>query len=421
MSLIGDAKTGTITADMRVVAEKEHVSPEFIRDGIANGTIIIPKNINRNFGPIGIGRKLTTKINANIGASSDRSDLAEELRKLEIAIKYGTDSVMDLSTGGNLDEIRLALVKNCTVIMGSVPIYTAASEMKHFTQLREQDIFRAIETHAKHGIDYVTVHTGITRKGLQLMNEQGRITDVVSRGGGILAAWMTHFKRENPLCEGFEQIIEIAQKYELTLSLGDSLRPGCLHDATDNAQLHELKTLGEQQQVALKNEVQSMVEGPGHVPLHEIPKNVELQRKYCNDAPFYVLGPLTTDVAPGYDHITSAIGAAVAAQHGAAFLCYVTPAEHLRLPFPDDVKEGVIAYRIAAHAADIAKGIPNARDWDDRMSRARKALDWETQYALAIDPEKAKKMREEAMPKDHKACSMCGTLCSMKITSEYGV
>lgn len=416
------AKAGKITEDLKIVAQKEHLSAAQICNDLAKGTLIIPKSsVKPHLSPMAIGKGTSTKININLGTSSDKAELEEELEKVRVAIKFGADTIMDLSTGGDLDDIRRRIVEFSTVPVGSVPIYQAARDAKHFSQMTEQHIMRAIEAHCKDGIDYITVHTGITREGLQQMNKQGRITDVVSRGGGILAAWMQHHSRENPMYEAFDEIVEIAAKYDTTLSLGDSLRPGCLHDATDKAQLHELKILGQQHVQALKENVQSMVEGPGHVPFNQIAKNVRLQKKYCYGAPFYVLGPLVTDIAPGYDHITGSMGGLVAAAAGADFLCYVTPAEHLRLPTVEDVKEGTIAFKIAAHAADVAKGFQGAREWDDEMSKARKAINWERMYQLALDPEKAKAYHESMMPHDKHTCAMCGTLCSMKITSEYKV
>ena len=420
-TLVECARDGETTGEMKFVALKENVSPEFIREGIASGRIIIPRNpLHAGLVPMGIGKGLRTKINANFGTSKGKAQLEDEIKKLHMAVHFGADTIMDLSTGGDLKEVRDAVVRASPVPAGSVPIYEAAAKARHhFMNMAEKDVFDAIEAHAKSGIDYMTIHAGITRKALRFMDEQKRIADVVSRGGGILAVWMRHNNRENPLYEGYEQVLEILHKYDVTISLGDSLRPGAIHDASDRAQFEELRTLGELQQRTLAAGVESMIEGPGHVPMHQIEMNMKLQQELCHEAPFYVLGPLVTDIAPGYDHITSAIGAALAGWHGADMLCYVTPAEHLRLPTPEDVKEGVIAYRIAAHAADVAKGYPNAMEWDNQLSRARKALDWEKQYALALDPEKARRMREEVMPMDVRACSMCDTLCPMMAMNLY--
>ncbi len=420
-TILEQARAGRLTEEMKFVALKENVSPEFIREGIAAGRIIIPRNpLHEGLVPMGIGKGLRTKINANFGTSKGMAQLEAELKKLHLSVHFGADTIMDLSTGGDLKQVRDEIVKASPVPVGSVPIYEAAAKARHhFMNLSEKELFDAIIAHAKSGIDYMTIHAGMTKKALKCMDEQKRIADVVSRGGGILAVWMRHNNRENPLYEGYEQVLEILHKYDVTISLGDSLRPGAIHDASDKAQFEELKTLGELQQRTLAVGVECMVEGPGHVPMHQIEMNMKLQKELCHEAPFYVLGPLVTDIAPGYDHITSAIGAALAGWHGADMLCYVTPAEHLRLPTPEDVKEGVIAYRIAAHAADIAKGYPNAMDWDNELSRARKALDWEKQYALALDPEKARRMREEAMPKDTRACSMCDTLCPMMAMNLY--
>ena len=420
-TIVERARDGELTEEMQFVALREGVSPEFVREGLVSGRIIIPRNpLHASLVPMGIGKGLRTKINANLGTSKGMAQLEAELKKLHLAVHFGADTVMDLSTGGDLKEVRDAVVKACPVPVGSVPIYEAAAKAKHhFMNLSEKEILDALEAHANSGIDYMTIHAGMTKKALQCMDEQKRIADVVSRGGGILAVWMRHNNRENPLYEGYEQVLELLHKYDVTVSLGDSLRPGAIHDASDKAQFEELRTLGELQQRTLKAGVQCMVEGPGHVPLHQIEYNMKLQQELCHEAPFYVLGPLVTDIAPGYDHITSAIGAALAGWHGADMLCYVTPAEHLRLPLPEDVKEGVIAYRIAAHAADIAKGVSGAMEWDNELSRARKALDWEKQYALALDPEKARKMREEVMPRDKRACSMCDTLCPMMAMNLY--
>lgn len=408
------ARDGVITKEMQYVAEQENVDAEWLRQGISNGTIIIPANINhKKLKPIGIGKGLKTKINANIGASKIRASVAEELKKLEYCIKYGADTAMDLSTGGNLNATRQAIIQNSPIPIGTVPTYQVVEENNgRIEGIKAEDWLDVIELQAKQGVDYMTIHAGILRKTLPLV--KSRITGVVSRGGAILARWMVENDRENPLYTQFEQICDIFEQHDVTFSLGDSLRPGSLHDATDKAQIAELKILGELTLKAWKKDCQVMIEGPGHIPLHQIKLNVELEKKYCHNAPFYVLGPLVTDFAPGYDHITSAIGAAVAGQHGADYLCYVTPAEHLGLPGPEEVKQGIIAYKIAAHAADIAKGIPNARDIDDELSRARFDFDWERQFALSLDPETARKIRSD-LGTEADFCSMCGPdFCSMR-------
>ncbi len=407
------ARDGAITKEMLYAAEQENVDPEWLRKEISKGIIIIPANINhKKLKPIGIGKGLKTKINANIGASKIRASVSEELKKLEYCIKYGADTAMDLSTGGNLNVIRQSIIDNSPITIGTVPTYQVVENANgKIEDMKAEDWLDAIELQAKQGVDYMTIHAGILTRTLPLV--KNRITGVVSRGGAILARWMITHKKENPLYTQFEQICDIFEKHDVTFSLGDSLRPGCLHDATDEAQITELKILGELTLQAWKKDCQVMIEGPGHIPLHQIKLNIELQKKYCHNAPFYVLGPLVTDIAPGYDHITSAIGAAVAGQYGADYLCYVTPAEHLGLPGPEEVKQGIIAYKIAAHAADIAKGIPNARDRDDELSKARFDFDWEKQFALSLDPETARKIRSD-LGTEADFCSMCGPdYCSM--------
>jgi len=408
------ARDGTITKEMKFVAEQENVDPELLRGRISEGTIVIPANANhKKLHPIGIGKGLKTKINANIGASKIRSSVSEELKKLEYCIKYGADTAMDLSTGGNLNVIRQTIIDNSPIVIGTVPTYQVVEgSNSKIGDIKKEDWLDVIELQAKQGVDYMTIHAGILRRTLPLV--KGRITGVVSRGGAILARWMMEHDKENPMYTQFQQICDILEKYDVTFSLGDSLRPGCLHDATDKAQIEELKILGELTLEAWKRDCQVMIEGPGHIPLHQIKLNIDLQKKYCHGAPFYVLGPLVTDIAPGYDHITSAIGAAVAGQYGADYLCYVTPAEHLGLPGPEEVKQGIIAYKIAAHAADIAKGIPGARARDDELSKARYDFDWEKQFALSLDPETARKIRSD-LGTDADFCSMCGPdFCSMK-------
>ncbi|APV44323.1 phosphomethylpyrimidine synthase [Dehalogenimonas formicexedens] len=417
------ARKGIISPEMLSVAAAEGLSPETIREGLADGTVVIPANPNhRHLKPCGIGWGLRTKVNANIGTSSDCVDLENELAKLAVAQDFGADAVMDLSTGGDLVAIRQAVLERCSIALGTVPIYDAGATARmtrgSIVELTADGLFEVIENHAREGVDFVTVHCGVTRAVISRLKEQGRVTDIVSRGGALLAGWMAYHRRENPLYEQYDRLLQIAAEYDVTLSLGDGLRPGCLADATDRAQIEELLTLGELVDRARSAGVQVMVEGPGHVPLNRIQTNIELQKSVCRNAPFYVLGPLVTDIAPGYDHITSAIGGALAAMHGADFLCYVTPAEHLALPDVEDVKQGVIASRIAAHAADIAKGLKGAGDWDLKMARARKELDWEAQAGLSIDPELSKR-RHGAHQTSGSACTMCGEFCAMELASKY--
>lgn len=424
MTQILEAKAGRITPAMSKVAEKEGVSPEFIAEGLIKGTIAIPANVNHiNLDPVGIGAGLKTKVNANIGTSPQFPEIDKELVKLKVAVEAGADAVMDLSTGGDIDSCRKRIVKECNVCLGTVPVYQAMVESRvnygNLIDMSADDLFKVIEKQAEDGVDFVTVHCGVTTEVVQRLRREGRITDIVSRGGAFLAGWMLHHERENPLFEQYDRLLELALKYDLTLSLGDGLRPGCLADATDRSQVQELIILGELVERAWEQGVQVLVEGPGHVPLDQIQANIILQKRLCKGAPFYVLGPLVTDVAPGYDHITSAIGGAIAAWAGADFLCYVTPAEHLGLPSEQDVREGVIASRIAGHAADIVKGVKGARAWDDTMARARKSLDWETQLRLAIDPLKATAVRKEKNPGEIKECTMCGEFCAMKVIGEY--
>ncbi|HMB68387.1 MAG TPA: phosphomethylpyrimidine synthase ThiC [bacterium] len=414
------ARQGTVTEEMWVVAQREGLDPAFVRDEVARGRMIIPANVHHdNLIPMAIGINARCKINANIGNSAVKSDIEGELCKLARVVKYKADTVMDLSTGGGIDEIREAIIQHSPVPVGTVPIYQAIQEVKKPEDLTADGLVENIRHQAEQGVDYMTVHCGILRKHLPLVDK--RITGIVSRGGSLMAMWMLAHRRENPLYERFDDILEICREHDVSLSLGDSLRPGCLHDASDRAQFAELDVLGELTQRAWEKDVQVMVEGPGHVPMDQIPMNIEKQIEVCKEAPFYVLGPLVTDVAPGYDHITSAIGAAIAGQHGAAMLCYVTPKEHLGLPKPEDVHQGIIAYRIAAHAADVARQRPGARDWDDEISRARYTFDWNEQFAQSMDPEVAKAMHDEDLPheafKTAEFCSMCGPkFCSMKIS-----
>jgi len=423
MTQLEAARAGKITPEMEKVAEREGVSVEFVSQGLAEGTIVIPANVNhQNLIPCGIGKGLTTKVNANIGTSSDYCDINVELQKLRIAIEAKADTVMDLSTGGNITAIRRAILAECHLPLGTVPVYqacvAAAEKTGAMVKMTADDLFAAIEEHARDGVDFITVHCGVTRSAIARLKQQHRVADVVSRGGAFLIGWMLYHERENPLYEQYDRLLEIARRYDVTLSLGDGMRPGCLADATDRAQIEELITLGELVQRAQEAGVQVMVEGPGHVPLDQIETNIRLQKSLCKEAPFYVLGPLVTDVAAGYDHITSAIGGAIAAAAGADFLCYVTPAEHLSLPDPEDVRNGVIASRIAAHAADIVKGVRGAREWDLKMSMARKRLDWEEQARLSIDPERARQIHQKHASAG-KACSMCGGFCAMALVEQY--
>jgi phosphomethylpyrimidine synthase len=412
---------------MRRVAERERLEPEQIRAGVAAGRIVIPANVrHRNLDPIGIGRGLLTKINANIGNSTLSSCPQMELDKLETAIRYGADTIMDLSTGEEIGEIRRRIIENSSVPVGTVPIYEAVSRIEDAMQLTKELILEVIREQAEQGVDYMTIHAGLLRNHVPMA--MNRIMKIVSRGGSILAQWMVRHAKENPFYTGFDDILDICRKYDVTLSLGDGMRPGCLADASDAAQFAELEVLGELVRRCRNAGVQAMVEGPGHIPLEQIAMNMEKEREICDDAPFYILGPVVTDCAPGYDHITSAIGGAIGAFHGAAMLCYVTPKEHLGLPNREDVRNGVIAYKIAAHAADIALGRPGARDRDDEISRARARFDWNAQFALALDPERAREYREEAIRSSTEAnhsdtgkssdhCTMCGPkFCSMKIS-----
>lgn len=422
MTKIESAKRGIITEEIRAVALSENISPERLASDIAEGVTVIPMNSRRSIKPIGIGKGLKTKVNANIGTSKDRISLDDEREKLDILVRYGADAVMDLSTGGPIKELRRLLLGRSSVSVGTVPIYEAAirSAETHGTiaKMSPDDLFDVIEDHAEEGVDFVTVHCGLTRKAVERLQGEGRILDIVSRGGSFLLEWMIYNDRENPLYEHFDRLLEIAKRYDLTLSLGDGLRPGCLEDATDRSQLEELLTIGELRDKALVEGVQVIIEGPGHVPLNQVELNIKIQKEICKGAPFYVLGPLVTDIAMGYDHIAAAIGGAIAGAAGADFLCYVTPAEHIRLPNIEDVKEGLIASKIAAHAADIAKGIPGAIEIDRKMAQYRKNLDWNGQISLSLDPEKVRKWRAETPPSESEVCSMCGEFCAIRIVEK---
>jgi phosphomethylpyrimidine synthase len=418
------ARQGAITEEMHHVARRERIPAEKVREEVASGRMIIPANVRHpELEPMAIGFAATCKINANIGNSAVTSDVQAELEKLRICVKYGADTVMDLSTGGDIPQIREAIIRHSPLPVGTVPIYECLTRVKEVEDLTPEIMLEVIEAQAAQGVDYMTIHAGVLRDFIPLAAH--RITGIVSRGGAIMAQWMLANGAENPLYTHFDEICEIFKRYDVAFSLGDGLRPGCLADASDRAQFAELEVLGDLTRRAWKHDVQVMVEGPGHVPLDQIPMNMQKERELCDEAPFYVLGPLVTDVAPGYDHITSAIGATIAAQHGAAMLCYVTPKEHLGLPNADDVRQGIIAYKIAAHAADVALHRPGARDRDDELSRARYAFDWNRQFALSLDPETARAMHDETLPheafKSAEFCSMCGPkFCSMKIHTHLG-
>ncbi|NPB03550.1 MAG: phosphomethylpyrimidine synthase ThiC [Thermotogae bacterium] len=426
MTQLEAARKGKITPEIEKVAKEEGLHPEILRQKVAEGTVVIPANrvhLSKNLKRIvGIGEGLRTKVNANLGTSYDYVNVAEEVQKLKVAMEVGADTVMDLSTGGNLRAIRQTLMALAEVPLGSVPVYEAEFEAARkkgsVFHLDVDDFLQAIETHAKDGVDFMTIHAGITLEGLRFMKEQGRTTWIVSRGGGLLAAWMMYHNRENPLYEHFDDVLDIMKTYDVTVSLGDSLRPGSIADSFDRPQIHELLVLGELVDRARKAGVQVMVEGPGHVPLDEIEAQVLAEKKICKGAPFYVLGPLPTDVGAGWDHITGAIGGALAAASGVDFLCYVTPAEHLGLPTPEHVRTGVIAFRIAAHIGDIVKGVKGAKEWDLAMSRARYALDWEAQLRLALDPVRAREIFEQRSSKTE-ACSMCGPFCPMNLIEKF--
>lgn len=424
MTQLEAARTGQVTWAMEQVAAKEGVRVENLMAEIAAGRVVIPANKNhRNLKPCGIGKGLKTKVNANLGTSTAYPDIEQELAKLKVALESGADAVMDLSTGGDINECRRQVITHSPAIVGTVPIYQAivAAQEKYgaLVKMTADELFEVIEMQAADGVDFITVHCGVTLEVVDRLRREGRLTDIVSRGGSFLTGWMLHNGQENPLYTQFDRLLDIARRYDVTLSLGDGLRPGCLADATDRAQIQELIILGELVDRAREAGVQAMVEGPGHVPLNQVQANILLEKRLCHEAPFYVLGPLVTDVAPGYDHIASAIGGALAAAAGADFICYVTPAEHLGLPTLTDVREGVIAARIAGHAADLAKGLPGAWEWDREMARARKALDWQRQLKLAIDPEKARQYRQDRNDSTAVACSMCGDFCAMRLVGEY--
>ena len=410
------ARQGIVTPEMEIVAAKENMGVEKLRELIAKGQVIIPANKNHQaLSPNGIGSALKTKINVNLGTSRDCVDLDMEMEKVNEAVAMGAEAIMDLSSFGDTQKFRRKLTAECPATIGTVPIYDAVVYYhKPLKDITTEEWLSIVEMHAKDGVDFLTIHCGINKSTAKRFKDAKRLTNIVSRGGSIIFAWMEMTGKENPFYENYDWVLDICRKYDVTISLGDACRPGCIEDASDISQIEELVTLGELTKRAWEKDVQVMIEGPGHMPLNQIQANMEIQKTICKGAPFYVLGPLVTDIAPGYDHITSAIGGAVAATYGASFLCYVTPAEHLRLPDLNDVKEGIIAAKIAAHAADIAKGIPGASDWDKKMSTARKKLDWEEMFELAIDPEKARRYRESARPEKEDTCSMCGNFCAVK-------
>ena len=419
------AKRHKITEEMKEIASDEGLTPAYIMRGVAQGRIVVMKNPRREITPLGIGEGLRIKVNANIGTSKDLCDVEKDLEKARAAQEAGTDTLMDLSTGGDIDAIRRRILKETKVPLGTVPIYQAAIEAQEkygtIVDMTEDDIFNVIERNAKDGVDFITVHCGINKESIERVFKQNRLMGIVSRGGTFLTARILHTGEENPLYENYDYLLEIAKKYDIALSLGDGLRPGCIHDATDGAQIQELLTIGELVERARNAGVQTIVEGPGHIPLNEIEANVKLEKAICKGAPFYVLGPLVTDIAPGYDHIVGAIGGAIAAMAGADYLCYVTPTEHIGLPDVEDVREGVIVSRIAAHAADLVRRKEVAVKWDNEMSEARSEFDWEKQISLALNPIKARRIREKRSPgeSDLEGCSMCGDFCAIKILKQY--
>jgi phosphomethylpyrimidine synthase len=420
MTQLEKARKGLVTEEMKICAAEEGVEIAYIRQGMVDGNIVICRNVNHTtIKPLAIGLGLRTKVNANIGTSKDNNDLNLELEKLKIAAAVGADAVMDLSTGGDLAAIRKAVMENSPVAIGTVPIYQAAvkilQEKKAISEMTAEDMFAVIEENGRDGVDFITVHCGVNQRSVAAVEGQGRVLGIVSRGGSMTANWMFCNKKENPLYEDYDRLVEIAHRYDMVLSLGDGLRPGAIDDATDQGQLQELIILGELACRARAAGVQVMIEGPGHVPITEIEANIKLQKKICQGAPFYVLGPLPTDIAPGYDHITSAIGGAIAGAAGADFLCYVTPAEHLRLPTLADVREGVIAARIAAHIADIAKGVRGARERDRKMSQCRKNFNWQGQVDLSIDPERTIELLEKSKSAQDEGCTMCGEFCAIRL------
>jgi phosphomethylpyrimidine synthase len=419
MTRIENAKKGVITQEMQQAASKEGLSGESVRQAMVSGTMVIVRNSQRAIEPLLLGNGTRIKINANIGTSSSCVSIDEELKKMQVSVKYGADAIMDLSTSGDLRSIRTSILASCPVAVGTVPLYEMAllakNNKKSILDITADEMFSVIEDHCSQGVDFLTLHCGVTQKSVSRFNECARLGGAVSRGGTIMMEWISRNKKENPLYEQFDRLLDVLAKWDVALSLGDAFRPGALKDASDRVQIEELIILGELVVRARKRNVGVFVEGPGHVPMHQVAANVQMQKTLCENAPFYVLGPLVTDISPGYDHITAAIGGAIAGMAGADFLCYVTPAEHLRLPSIDDVREGVIASRIAAHAADIARGYPGATKWDDDLSKAKMDLDWEKMISLCVDPEKARAYRKSLLPAgDGALCSICGEFCAIK-------
>ena len=414
------AKNNVITKEIRLVAEKEKQDPEKIRELVACGKIAIPANINHTtLSAEGIGEGLRTKINVNLGVSGDLADYTKEFEKVKLSIEFGVESIMDLSNYGKTNTFRQQLIEYSPAMIGTVPMYDAIGYLeKDLMDITARDFLKVVEAHARQGVDFMTIHAGINRRAVESFKQSQRITNIVSRGGSLLFAWMEMTGNENPFYEYYDEVLAILYEYDVTISIGDALRPGCIHDSSDAGQIAELIEIGALTKRAWEINVQVLVEGPGHMALNEIAANMTLEKRLCHGAPFYVLGPLVTDIAPGYDHITSAIGGAVAAANGADFLCYVTPAEHLRLPDLNDVKEGIVASKIAAHAADIAKGVPGAREIDNKMSDARRRIDWEEMFSYAIDGKKAREYFESAPPADKHSCSMCGKMCAMRTTNK---
>ena len=414
------ARKGIITTEMSTVADKENIDAEVLRQGVAKGSMVIPANpSHKSLQPWGIGQGMKTKINVNLGISRDCCNWEAELGKAQKAIELGAQAIMDLSSYGQTREFRSSLIAMSQAMIGTVPVYDAMGFYeKELKEISSREFLKVVENHAREGVDFMTIHAGINRATAERFKRNRRLTNIVSRGGSLLYVWMETHNAENPFYQYFDEVLEICREYDVTLSLGDACRPGCIEDATDASQVEELITLGELTLRAWEKDVQVIIEGPGHMALNEIAANVMLQKKLCHGAPFYVLGPLVTDIAPGYDHITSAIGGAIAAASGADFLCYVTPAEHLRLPNMEDMVEGIMASLIAAHAGDIAKGIPGAREWDRQMSEARRRIDWETMFKLALDPDKARRYRAESQPEMQDTCTMCGKICAVRNMNE---
>ena len=413
------AKKGIITPEMKIVAEKEYIDPEELRALVAKGEVAIPCNINHKaISPEGVGSRMRTKINVNLGISGDAKNYDNEMKKVELAHKFGAEAIMDLSNYGKTNTFRRELVAKSPAMIGTVPMYDAIGYLeKDLLEITAEDFLKVVRAHAEEGVDFMTIHAGINKRAVEAFRREGRKMNIVSRGGSLLFAWMMMTGNENPFYEHYDEVLDILREFDVTISLGDALRPGCIDDATDSGQISELIELGALTLRAWEKDVQVMVEGPGHMAMNEIAANMTLQKRICHNAPFYVLGPVVTDIFPGYDHITTAIGGAIAASSGADFLCYVTPAEHLRLPDVNDVKEGIIASKIAAHAADIAKGVPHARDKDNAMAEARHKVDWDEIFKLSFDPEKAREYFESTPPADRHTCSMCGKMCAVRTTN----